>query len=104
MNTQIPEEHFKNLIKDIQNFIKSHLQTLEKENNFLEFNVMKPQLDNIREEVKKNGWWLPQLPDSSGGMNLSLEQFGRLSACLGHSVYGHYVFNCQAPDAGNMEI
>ena len=28
----------------------------------------------------------------------------RISEILGSSPYGHYVFNCQAPDAGNMEI
>ena len=37
-------------------------------------------------------------------MGLSLEQFGRLSEVLGRSPIGHVVFNCQAPDAGNMEI
>ena len=27
-----------------------------------------------------------------------------MSEALGHSTLGHYSFNCQAPDAGNMEI
>ena len=31
-------------------------------------------------------------------------QHGEVSEILGASPYGHYVFNCQAPDAGNMEI
>ena len=30
--------------------------------------------------------------------------FGRLSEELGWSPLGHYVFNCQAPDVGNMEL
>ncbi|MFV2015980.1 MAG: acyl-CoA dehydrogenase family protein, partial [Candidatus Heimdallarchaeota archaeon] len=29
---------------------------------------------------------------------------GYISQELGRSPFGHYVFNCQAPDAGNMEI
>jgi alkylation response protein AidB-like acyl-CoA dehydrogenase len=37
-------------------------------------------------------------------MGLSLVEHGLLSAELGRSTLGHYCFNCQAPDAGNMEI
>lgn len=37
-------------------------------------------------------------------MGLSLMEHGLVSAVLGRSLLGHYVFNCQAPDAGNMEI
>jgi alkylation response protein AidB-like acyl-CoA dehydrogenase len=39
-----------------------------------------------------------------GGMGLSLSEFGRVSEELGRSPLGHFVFNCQAPDSGNMEI
>ena len=37
-------------------------------------------------------------------MGLSLLEFALVSEELGRSPLGHYVFNCQAPDAGNMEI
>jgi alkylation response protein AidB-like acyl-CoA dehydrogenase len=37
-------------------------------------------------------------------MGLSLEEHGLVSEVLGRSFLGHYAFNCQAPDAGNMEI
>ena len=37
-------------------------------------------------------------------MGLSLHDYGRVSEILGGCFYGHYLFNCQAPDAGNMEI
>jgi alkylation response protein AidB-like acyl-CoA dehydrogenase len=37
-------------------------------------------------------------------MGLSLFEHGLISEELGRTPLGHYVFNCQAPDAGNMEI
>ena len=37
-------------------------------------------------------------------MGLDLVEHGLVSEVLGRSPIGHYVFNCQAPDAGNIEI
>jgi len=37
-------------------------------------------------------------------LGLSLSEFARVSEELGRTPLGHYVFNCQAPDIGNMEI
>ena len=63
-----------------------------------------PKLNELREKVKDMGLWLPQIPKEYGGLGLSLQQHGEVSEILGMSPYGHYIFNCQAPDAGNMEI
>jgi alkylation response protein AidB-like acyl-CoA dehydrogenase len=63
-----------------------------------------PKLDAIRKKVKSNGLWLPQIPKEYGGLGLNNSQHGEISEILGTSPYGHYCFNCQAPDAGNMEI
>ncbi|CAN5592012.1 acyl-CoA dehydrogenase family protein [soil metagenome] len=68
------------------------------------FNQAKPALDEVREEVKKAGLFLPQMPKALGGMGLGLMEHARMSEELGWSPLGHYVFNCQAPDAGNMEL
>ena len=43
-------------------------------------------------------------PRRIGGAGLSLTEFAHVSEELGRSPLGHYVFNCQAPDVGNMEI
>ena len=39
-----------------------------------------------------------------GGLGLGLVEHGLVSEQLGRSPLGHYVFGCQAPDAGNLEI
>jgi len=37
-------------------------------------------------------------------LGLSLSEFALVSEELGRTPIGHYLFNCQAPDIGNMEI
>jgi alkylation response protein AidB-like acyl-CoA dehydrogenase len=68
------------------------------------FGAVLPQLNELRAEVKARGWWTPHLPEELGGMGLPLLEFAQLSEVLGQTPLGHYIFNCQAPDIGNMEL
>lgn len=63
-----------------------------------------PMLDQKREVVREAGLWGLALPVEFGGQGLTLAEFGRVSEELGRSPGGHYVFGCQAPDMGNMEL
>ena len=65
---------------------------------------LEPALEEKRAMVRKMGMWCPQVPKEYGGMGLSMMEHGLVSEVLGQSPLGHYAFNCQAPDAGNMEI
>lgn len=69
-----------------------------------EYEALMDRLAEKRQKAKSLGLWLPQIPLEYGGMGLSLVEHGHVSEVLGRSLLGHYVFNCQAPDAGNMEI
>jgi len=69
-----------------------------------EFRDLESVLEEKRQKVKKLGLWLPQIPQEYGGMGLTLFAHGLVSRELGRTPIGHYTFNCQAPDAGNMEI
>jgi acyl-CoA dehydrogenase len=68
------------------------------------FAAVAPRLHALRERVREEGLLAPHLPPEWGGAGLPLAVFGRLSEELGWSPLGHYVFNCQAPDVGNMEL
>ncbi|MDC0719681.1 acyl-CoA dehydrogenase family protein [Nannocystis bainbridge] len=58
----------------------------------------------LRAAARAEGLWLPQMAKEEGGLGLSLLDHGLLSEVLGGSPLGHLACNCQAPDAGNMEI
>ena len=68
------------------------------------FRALLPELEKLRDKVRALGLFAPHLPATWGGAGLSLTTHARISEELGKSPFGHYVFNCQAPDAGNMEI
>ncbi|MCA9531545.1 MAG: acyl-CoA dehydrogenase family protein [Myxococcales bacterium] len=63
-----------------------------------------PALLEAREAVKAAGLWAPQMPRELGGMGLGFLDHAVMSEVLGKSPLGHFVFGCQAPDAGNQEI
>jgi alkylation response protein AidB-like acyl-CoA dehydrogenase len=62
------------------------------------------EIEALRSRVREMGWLAPHMPKEWGGGGLSLLEFAPLSEVLGRSVIGHYAFNVQAPDAGNMEL
>ena len=63
-----------------------------------------PRSSEIRQKVKKLGLWAPHIPSDLGGLGLNCVEYALVGEELGRSPLGHYVFNAQAPDAGNMEI
>ena len=62
------------------------------------------EINKIQQKVKSIGLWAPHLEERDGGLGLTLLEFAHISELLGKSPYGHYCFNCQAPDIGNMEL
>ncbi len=68
------------------------------------FVALLPLLAEARARARQTGLWAAHVPEDYGGGGLSLTEFAVMSEELGRSPLGHYVFNCQAPDVGNMEI
>ncbi len=104
MNFATPE-NVKPILASARAFIEE--QVIPLENELLvgnDFAANEPKLAEVRAKVKELGLWLPQAPKELGGMGLSVLEHGLMSEVLGHSPLGHYVFGCQAPDAGNLEI
>ena len=96
--------NFEEIKLKIKEFVKEELYPLEPWILNCEWEEKLPKLNELRDKVKAQGLWLPQIPKDYGGLGLTNAQHGEVSEILGASPYGHYVFNCQAPDAGNMEI
>ena len=96
--------NFEEIKLKITKFVQDELYPLEPWILNCRWNEKLPKLNELRDKVKAQGLWLPQIPRAYGGLGLTNAQHGEISEILGASPYGHYVFNCQAPDAGNMEI
>ena len=56
----------------------------------------------MRKQAREAGIWLPHMPAEWGGMGLGHVQLAMVQAEAAKSSYGPWVFNCQAPDEGNM--
>src|SRR2546427_792649 len=48
--------------------------------------------------------WAPHLPPEAGGTGRGFLAYANLNEEIGRVHWAQYVFNCQAPDAGNGEI
>jgi len=88
----------------VRQFIAEHVLPLEKKFLSRPFRDLLPELQQLRAQVKALGLFTPFLSKEHGGMGLTLSEFAVLSEQMGRSPMGHYVFNCQAPDVGNMEV
>lgn len=100
----MPENDLSSLLSKIREFLREEILPLEREFLSSPFRELVPTLKEKRERVKALGLWAPQLPKEYGGLGLSLTEFARVSEELGSTPLGHYLFNCQAPDAGNLEV
>jgi acyl-CoA dehydrogenase len=101
---QAAENKFSLLLSSIREFIREEVFPLERDFLRRPFRELLPVLDEKRKRVKALGLWAPQLPKEYGGIGLGLVEFARVSEELGATPLGHYLFNCQAPDAGNLEV
>lgn len=92
------------MIPGYRAFIEKELYPLEIALVNIPFHEAEPILQQKRKLAKKQGLWTPFLPEKDGGAGLSLTEFGQVSEIMGSTPLGHYVFNCNAPDIGNIEL
>ena len=90
--------------ESVREFMQKEVFPLEPELGRDGFVPLLPKLQKVRERAKQTGLWAAHIPEDQGGAGLSLTEFAHMSEELGRCPIGHYVFNCQAPDVGNMEI
>jgi acyl-CoA dehydrogenase len=103
MDFTVPE-NTQRMIQVVRDFLRQEVYPLERDFLHSSFREMLPVLAEKRDKVKAAGLWAPHIPEDYGGQGLGLIEFAHLGAELGRSPLGHYLFNCQAPDVGNMEI
>ena len=105
-----PSDRVATLLDRVRDFMEDHVDPVEREavealDAEVAPGVPYPQiLVDLRDRARGEGLWNLFLPDERFGPGLTNWEYGMLCELMGRSAVAPMVFNCSAPDTGNMEI
>jgi acyl-CoA dehydrogenase len=97
----------KNLERRLQAFMDEHVYPNEQRfQSELESNRWAPAkvIEELKPKARAAGLWNLFLPDSQYGAGLTNFEYAPLCELMGRSPIAPEIFNCSAPDTGNMEV
>jgi acyl-CoA dehydrogenase len=100
-------EKTKELQKRLQHFMDEHIYPDEQRfHEEVERDRWKPTkiVEELKPKARAGGLWNLFLPDDSDGAGLTNLEYAPLCEIMGRCHWAPEVFNCSAPDTGNMEV
>jgi acyl-CoA dehydrogenase len=100
-------EKTKELQKRLQRFMDEHIYPNEPRfHEEVERDRWKPTkiVEELKPKARAAGLWNLFLPDDSDGAGLTNLEYAPLCEIMGRCHWAPEVFNCSAPDTGNMEV
>jgi acyl-CoA dehydrogenase len=100
-------EKTKELQKRLQRFMDEHIYPNEQRfHDEVERDRWKPTkvIEELKPKARTAGLWNLFLPDDAGGAGLTNLEYAPLCEIMGRCHWAPEVFNCSAPDTGNMEV
>jgi acyl-CoA dehydrogenase len=102
-----PSAKTKELQQRLQKFMNAHVYPNEQ--RFEEETAREPWkpariVEELKVKARGEGLWNLFLPEDPGGAGLSNLEYAPLCEIMGRSHMAAEVFNCSAPDTGNMEV
>jgi acyl-CoA dehydrogenase len=98
------------LISRVESFMDAHVYPAEEiyAQQMLGFAAdrwrVPPIMEELKEKARQAQLWNLFLPRNSEGMGLTNVQYAPLCEIMGRVEFAPEVFNCSAPDSGNMEL
>lgn len=104
----------KDYLKHIRAFMAEHIAPWETETletlkhshtgaDWTQWQVL-PGLEDLKAKARAEGLWNLFLPDAELGGGLNNVEYAPLAEQMGRSFFASEIFNCSAPDTGNMEV
>jgi acyl-CoA dehydrogenase len=95
------------LLKRVRSFMDEHIYPNEHlYHEQIEKNRWQPVpiIEELKPKARAAGLWNMFLPESDRGAGLTNLEYAPLCEVMGRVVFAGEVFNCSAPDTGNMEV
>ena len=101
-------------LERVQQFIVDHIEPIEAQywREVHEANptgdwtkwTIHPTVEKLKAKAKAQGLWNLFMPDAKLGAGLSTLEYAPIAEATGRSLMAPEIFNCNAPDTGNMEV
>ncbi len=90
----------------IRGFVETEIMPLESDPAMYDAheNIAPEKLAPLRAKARQAGLWALQMPKARGGQGLKVTGMAACYEEMGRSIFGPVVFNCAAPDDGNMML